>query len=218
MSVKQSHPENAAIAIQYWEWRFDVGYQHHSRQCAMLTKSLVEIIRKRERRGHPQMADALRSSRIIEVGCGTGELANKIRTAFQPPLIVGTDLSPRAVERARRRFPHTQYTTWDVLDKTWSMSGPFQLALMSNTLEHFRDWQPVVNRLLLLAGQLILVVPYNQPESDAYDCEGGAGHVATFDKTSFDEYTVIDRALFKSPGWSHSVMGEPPLQLAVLLK
>jgi SAM-dependent methyltransferase len=45
-------------------------------------------------------------ARVLDVGCGTGSLANVILTASHPAEVVGVDPSPTFVELARERFRH----------------------------------------------------------------------------------------------------------------
>jgi hypothetical protein len=72
--------------------------------------------------------------------------------------------------------------------------------------------------MLCIADNLIILVPYNQPLTDGYECEGGAGHVFHFKDDSFINYDVIEWYTFSTNGWQHSSGGETPLQLCVWLK
>jgi len=102
----------------------------------------------------------LQTPSILEVGCGTGWLAEKL-SAVGP--YFGIDISPAAVEAARERVPNAKFTAVDF--HGWAHNETFDVILMVDTIAYFRDQDSAVARarsLLNAEGWLILttVNPY----------------------------------------------------------
>jgi ubiquinone/menaquinone biosynthesis C-methylase UbiE len=57
-----------------------------------LGKSLVEMLGPKQ------------GEKILDLGCGTGDLANEI--AKMGAKVVGMDVSPDMIEKARKKYPH----------------------------------------------------------------------------------------------------------------
>lgn len=200
-------------AADYWTQRYESqeGAEHHSRQNDQISRDFLRHARMRK-----PFADALSLTPIIEIGCGTGELAALVKALYQTDAYYATDFSRAAIREAQRRHAEINFWIFDVLkDKPFQA---FSLAISSNTLEHFIDPWKVIDRMFKLAPLVMLLVPYQQPITDHYESEGGAGHVVEFTEESFDPYVLIDSFTFETRGWQHSSAGEKPLQLAVLLE
>ena len=83
--------------------------------------------------------------RILEVGCGTGQLL----AALRPAEGVGLDISPRMVEHARENFPHLKFVVGDVEDgATIETLGPaFDFILLPETIGLLTDCQTAFENL-----------------------------------------------------------------------
>jgi len=82
----------------------------------------------------------LQSPSVLEVGCGTGWLAEQIADAAR---YVGLDLSPAAVETARQRVPGAEFLSADY--HTWSCEpASFDVVVMVDTIAYFRDQDAAV--------------------------------------------------------------------------
>ncbi|MGI0493094.1 glycosyltransferase [Alkalinema pantanalense CENA528] len=86
-------------------------------------------------------------SRVLEIGCGTGELL----ASLQPAVGVGIDFAAPIVEIARSKFP---YLTFHCLDaETFAPKDlgfsfqPFDFIILSGTLGHLGDIQRVLQQL-----------------------------------------------------------------------
>lgn len=200
------------IAESYWQMRFTDpdGVKHHSQQNYRISRDFLN-----EARNHELINQALGSEKIIEIGCGTGELADLINTAYRTSVMYPTDFSRQAVNEATRLHPLVFYRKFDILKD--SLSTRFDLAISSNVLEHFKDYRVMLEKMFALAPMLLLLVPYHQNVTDGYDMEGGAGHAVSFTKASFKQYRMLDSFIFETMGWTHSGRGEKPRQLAILL-
>ncbi len=202
-------------ATTYWNGRYTDpdATNHHILQNLQLSRDLMTNIKN-----SPVMDEAFRSAHtILEVGCGTGDLSARIERSYGPRTLYATDFSRAAVNVAQKRYPRINFWVWDVLSDTFE-DRIFDLAISSNTLEHFTEPLDVIDRIFEYARDVLIVVPYKQPLADGFDGEGGAGHVATFNKGTFSRYNVRSSVVFYSKGWQHSSKGESPRQLAVLLR
>jgi 2-polyprenyl-3-methyl-5-hydroxy-6-metoxy-1,4-benzoquinol methylase len=194
-------------AEAYWSERFAIpeGLRHHSRQNAQITRSFLYAVRTHKRQDADSLASALYSaSSIIEIGCGTGELAAAITDRVNLKMYLATDLSQYALTYARtyHRAVGLQFFPFNILQDWPTLLANFDIALSSNVLEHFRGWKLVLDRMLTLAPRAIILVPYMQRITDDYEAEGGAGHATKFALGSFKDYQVLDWLKFTSPGWS----------------
>lgn len=95
------------------------------------------------------------SPRIIEIGCGTGWLARRIEGDGG---YLGLDLSPEAIERAKRSLPNRRFLALDFHD--WEPAeDPFHVALIIDTVAYFRDQDLAltkVAKLLRPGGYVVL--------------------------------------------------------------
>jgi malonyl-CoA O-methyltransferase len=90
--------------------------------------------------------------RVLEIGCGTGLLANALDLADTDWLM--TDIAPAMVERSRRRFARDSRYRFAVLDgenpRLDSEEGPFDLVCASLVMQWFEDLEPALERLFRL--------------------------------------------------------------------
>lgn len=205
---------SSAAASAYWSMRYSSveGIVHHRRQNQEIAHDLLAAIRYTAI--HPYLRQA-RS--IVEVGCGTGELAALMQSRFKTPRLLATDASLEAVHYAETRHPQVTFGDFDVLVET--MVWPrFDVSVASNVLEHFKEPSVVVERMLSFSDWALIVVPYRQVSRDGYDAEGGAGHASSFTVAWFRQFRLIESVIFESKGWQHKAGGDSkPRQLAVLV-
>jgi SAM-dependent methyltransferase len=77
--------------------------------------------------------------RVLDIGCGTGD----ILAAVAPSHGVGIDLSQRATDMARTRFPQLEFHQGDGTDPSLlaKIEGTFDVILVVNVITHFVDVQ-----------------------------------------------------------------------------
>lgn len=94
-------------------------------------------------------------STVIDVGCGSGEIIKQ--WAMQAPQLqfTGWDISPQACELARRQLPKQVR----ILEGEKFPTGPFDLALAIDVLEHIADASLWFKQFLTLAPYAVLHVP-----------------------------------------------------------
>lgn len=80
--------------------------------------------------------------RVLDLGCGTGELLAATRPSFG----MGVDISARAVELARGRFPDLHFSVADAADYRFE-GEPFDYVILSDLVNDLWDVQEVLMRL-----------------------------------------------------------------------
>ncbi len=89
-------------------------------------------------RGIPYVAT--RSFRVLELGVGTGALSSRILSEFPHARLVGIDLSPRMIARARRRlrrFGRRAELRAGRLEDSWD--GEFDVVVSALAIHHLAD-------------------------------------------------------------------------------
>jgi trans-aconitate 2-methyltransferase len=81
--------------------------------------------------------------RILDLGCGTGHLTNKIAEAGAE--VIGIDKSPAMIEEARKLFPNLRFQLGDGTD--FHFDQPFD-AVFSNAAIHWMKDQRAVARCI----------------------------------------------------------------------
>ena len=104
-------------------------------------------------------------ARVLDIGCGVGELAGDLFQALPESSVRGLDLSATGVKIASKRFPKVEFLRWNLLSprplpKGWRLWA--DLAVCSEVLEHLDD--PIrflKNSAMLLrpGGTLLVTVP-----------------------------------------------------------
>ncbi len=101
-------------------------------------------------------------SRVLEVGCGTGETLHFIKTHFKNVTTVGIELTDNAAKAATEKVDIVKNI--DIEDiKALEGLGKFDLILLLDVLEHLRDpWEALKNlskNNLLNQGCVITSIP-----------------------------------------------------------
>ena len=97
---------------------------------------------------------ARRPQRVVDVGCGTGDLLGLLveRTTPPPELVVGIDHSRAGIDRARAALPDARWLVADLYSLPPDL-GRFDLVLCTEVLEHVHDAQAAVDVLCRLCAQ-----------------------------------------------------------------
>jgi SAM-dependent methyltransferase len=98
-------------------------------------------------------------ARVLELGCGTGDLIAALAPAFG----VGVDLSEGMIGEARRTHPGLTFVTGDIEDPRLieSLPGPFDYIVVVDTLGALDDCQAMLESLhMLCARETRLVIGY----------------------------------------------------------
>lgn len=111
------------IAQKRDHWR-GMGYWYHKR-LTQIYKFLVNP-----------------NQRILEIGCGTGELLAQL----QPVHGVGIDFSPEMIERAKKKNRQIEFHQLDAHDLS-SLEGTFDVIIISDTVNDLWDVQRVLEQI-----------------------------------------------------------------------
>jgi SAM-dependent methyltransferase len=91
-------------------------------------------------------------SRVLELGCGTGELLNSLKPSYG----VGVDISPKMLEIARDAFPDLHFLNQDV--EYLDLPEPFDYVLLSDLVGSLHDVQAAFARLHQVAHRRTRIV------------------------------------------------------------
>jgi SAM-dependent methyltransferase len=147
--------------------------------------------------------------RVLDVGCGIGSVARDIAER-SGATVVGLDVSPWALEVARTRFTHPRvsYVQGDVLG--YEPDAPFDVAVLSNVLEHVGPRRELLEALRKRDGATRLLVRVPSLERDwTVPLRDEVGLSYFSDPDHELEYTQeLLREELHDAGWE---MGEPTL-------
>jgi SAM-dependent methyltransferase len=99
-----------------------------------------------------------RAERALDLGCGDGRLTVELDAGE----LTAADVSPVALERARRRLPDASLVELEPDGALPFEDGAFDLVLCAETIEHVRDVQLLLSearRVLRPGGELALTTP-----------------------------------------------------------
>ena len=101
-------------------------------------------------------------ARVVDLGCGTGNVTALLRARWPDAQMTGVDGSPAMLERARASDPRVDWQHADVA--TWTPSAPVDVLFSNATLHWLDDHAALFPRLLSTvapAGALAVQMPRN---------------------------------------------------------
>jgi 2-polyprenyl-3-methyl-5-hydroxy-6-metoxy-1,4-benzoquinol methylase len=108
-----------------------------------------------------ELVEALRPARVLDIGCGSGFLARRIRERWPATVVDGVDISSVALERARPYLEHGWQVDLDRGDVPAASAG-YDLVIASEVIEHLYDAAHALGemaRLMAPGGHAIVTVP-----------------------------------------------------------
>ena len=95
-----------------------------------------------------------RGGRVADVGCGSGTAAISMASAFPASTVVGYDIDPRAVARARERALESELTnlSFELLSAA-EMAGDFDLITTFDVIHDLADPVEALSRILTALDQ-----------------------------------------------------------------
>ncbi len=116
------------------------------------------------------------SERILDLGCGTGQLAARVREDLAPTLVVGCDFSRGMLRRASRRRRDLSWVRGDAQRLPFA-SGHFDTVVSTEAFHWFPDQDAVLeecHRVLAPRGRLLLALMSPRTEGVARAVQRGA--------------------------------------------
>lgn len=118
---RMTHWDTIAQKRDHWN---GMGYWYHRR----LTKIYKFLVNPNQR--------------ILEIGCGTGELLSQL----QPSHGVGIDFSAEMIERAKKKNPNIEFHQMDAHDLS-GLEGTFDIIIFSDTVNDLWDVQRALEQI-----------------------------------------------------------------------
>jgi len=137
---------------------------------------------------------------ILEVGCGEGAFTQELEKIAKH--IVAIDVSPTALERAKRRCQATTFVNVSIEDFEWD--GRFDMVICAETLYYISNVQVVLEKLKSLAR--FGLVSYVQRESrtlNPYVLQMPLIEFTQYQKSYWFWKRVMTMALWESNGSTH---------------
>jgi len=121
---------------------------------------------------------------LLEIGCGTGHGLNYLSTVNKNYKYIGFDISEKAIEIGRKKYPHLKLAQGDILKH--SIRREYDDILIVQTLEHFCEPLDIIDKLLNNCSRLIISVPYRNCLSK------DEAHMSTdFSEDKFTNYNIL---------------------------
>lgn len=97
--------------------------------------------------------------RILELGCGTGRMTQRLTSAFPAAEIIAVDISEHMVARAKMRNPEGHFQVADAEFFLQQTSDCFDLIISNAVIQWFEDVDTALNRAYdKLAGRGLMLV------------------------------------------------------------
>src|SRR5215207_4916140 len=78
--------------------------------------------------------------RVLDAGCGAGR--NAVWLAERRADVVGLDVSPEMLRRARERVPGASFSVADLAEPLELADGSIDVAVASLVMHYLHDWVP----------------------------------------------------------------------------
>lgn len=123
---------------------------------------------------------------VVDLGCGLGELTADLgRRALT---VIGVDLSSRSIAKAQHQYRQSNlhFIVGDIT--VWTPPARFDIAVLSNVLEHVRDRLQLLRSIQSYADKILIRVPLiSRDWITVYKHQHGFEY--RLDDTHFIEYT-----------------------------
>jgi len=105
--------------------------------------------------------DGVPARRVLDMGCGKGAFTSLLARPDRE--VVGVDVSPTAIEKARERAPEIDFRVGTTDDVEEVAPGPFDLIVAMEVLSYVEDWRSAIDTLARLGERLYvsLYIPPN---------------------------------------------------------
>jgi SAM-dependent methyltransferase len=149
---------------------------------------------------------------ILELGCGTGEVIKECQRRGYGDKYTAIDYSEKAIEYLRANSNNIDATTGDITSKDFTISGHFDVVILSHVLEHLEEPAVFLKALRRIDFTYLIA---EVPLEDLFVCRlkslvkdrtrNPAGHVQFFTGASFRKLLtgagleILDTRRYASP-------------------
>jgi trans-aconitate methyltransferase len=88
-----------------------------------------------------QLLNPKQGERILDLGCGTGQLTEKIATFGA--VVMGIDNAPAMIEKARQNYPHLRFDVADA--RNFQVEQPLDAVFSNAALHWIKEPDAVIN-------------------------------------------------------------------------
>lgn len=100
-----------------------------------------------------------KAKKVIDIGCGEGYPDRVICAELPEIKLVGVDINPKVLEKARKQNPDVEYCRGDIF-KLDFRSAEFDLGLVLEVLEHLNEPEKAVSEVKRVAKKAVFSVPF----------------------------------------------------------
>jgi glycosyltransferase involved in cell wall biosynthesis/ubiquinone/menaquinone biosynthesis C-methylase UbiE len=138
-------------------------------------------------------------------GCAFGDGTKILKQQLQIQDVVGIDISTKAIETARQKYPDINFQAADFISEIQERS--FDIIFSSNTLEHFENPWDTINTLSRRAKKhLLILIPFEEKgvleEEHYYSFELNNIPLAINDNFSLSFYKTTDTSKMIPSYWN----------------
>lgn len=203
-----------AVEAQYTRFPYPSTFHARARRLESLPAFVRRPLRRRLER---KIADrpalraqveaalpAARGARILDAGCGTGEIACALAAGFPEARVTGLDLSPESVRRARDLRNRLELDNLEIEQGNLLAYEPeerFDLVVAYGVLHHLPDTAEGLRRIATFAGPdgRLLVFLYGSLGRFPLICKREALSILVPDAQRFDDKLALVDALGLAP-------------------
>jgi 2-polyprenyl-6-hydroxyphenyl methylase/3-demethylubiquinone-9 3-methyltransferase len=138
------------------------GYQWDDADLTCAHRYLLPTVTRELARLRPSAGDATLGSRLFDLGCGNGSVANEL--TMQGWQVIGVDPSTQGIARATARYPHLALHEGSAYEDLAARFGQFPVVVSLEVVEHVYDprrYAATLFALLQPGGAAIVSTPYH---------------------------------------------------------
>ena len=102
------------------------------------------MVRRADQRARTSAPGAI----VCDIGCAAGEFAYFLTQQWPEAEIIGYDVLPELVERAREMVPKATFACGSVLDANMMAPGSADIIFMAGVLSIFDDYRDTLNNVI----------------------------------------------------------------------
>lgn len=125
------------------------------------TNPLVRFVMKRYLSRLYDLLDRGKTRKVLEVGCGEGEIVSRIVQKYEPEKYFGYDIDEEYIHQLQKQYPEHTFGVENLED--FVFDTPVDVAICVEVLEHIKDYPAALESLSNLpASRFVISVP-NEP-------------------------------------------------------